>query len=274
MSFINKVVLAVFVVVCSLMLVSSSQAQDSPFAIDNVPNVVGVGVGMLPDYQGSDDYIVGGAPFFRLTYPKSEWYLRLLATDLQANIIDHPWLRLGPALNYHFGRNDDIEDRIVKHMKEIDGTIEAGGFVGVELVDKDNPRQRFLSQIEFLSDVGNEYKGYNVSLTASYWFPVHKAIDLTFGGGITYTDDNYTETYFGVDQEDSNRTGLPVFEAEGGFTMARLTAGGVFHLSESWHIAAGAQWRPLLDDAADSPVVKDRGAKNQWIYGLGAAYSW
>ena len=56
--------------------------------------------------------------------------------------------------------------------------------------------------------------------------------------------------------------------------MARLNTAAVFHLSESWHIAAGAQWRPLLDDAADSPIVEDRGDKNQWIYGIGAAYSW
>jgi outer membrane protein len=274
MSKIRNIFSVFFIVACALLIGQAAQAQQSPFDIENVPNVIGVGIGMVPDYQGSDDYMAGGAPFFRLTLPKSEYYLRLLATDLQANIIDHPWFRLGPALNYRFGRNDDIEDSVVKHMKEIDGTIEAGAFVGVELVEKDNPRQRFLSQIEFLSDVGGKYQGYNVSLTASYWFPVHKAVDLSFGGGITYTDDNYTETYFGVDNEDHVRTGLPVFEAEGGFTLAKLTFAAILHLSESWHIAAGAQWRPLLDDAADSPIVEDRGDKNQWIYGIGAAYSW
>jgi len=274
MSKIRNIFSVFFIVACALLIGQAAQAQQSPFDIENVPNVVGVGIGMVPDYQGSDDYMAGGAPFFRLTLPKSEYYLRLLATDLQANIIDHPWFRLGPALNYRFGRDDSIEDSVVKHMKEIDGTIEAGAFVGVELVDKDNPRQRFLSQVEFLSDVGGKYQGYNVSLTASYWFPVHKAVDLSFGGGITYTDDNYTETYFGVDKEDHVRTGLPVFEAQGGFTMARLTAAAVLHLSESWHLAAGAQWRPLLDDAADSPIVEDRGDKNQWIYGLGVAHSW
>ena len=274
MSKIRNIFSVFFIIACALLIGQAAQAQQSAFDIENVPNVVGVGVAMVPDYPGSDDYMVGAAPFFRLTLPKSEYYLRLMATDLQANIIDHPWFRLGPALNYRFGRNDNIEDSVVKHMKEIDGTIEAGAFVGIELVDKDNPRQRFLSQVEFLSDVGGKYQGYNVSLTASYWFPVHKAIDLTFGGGITYTDDNYTETYFGVDNEDHVRTGLPVFKAQGGFTMARLNAAAVLHLSESWHLAAGAQWRPLLDDAADSPIVEDRGDKNQWIYGLGAAYSW
>jgi outer membrane protein len=114
-------------------------------------NAVGVGIGMLPDYQGSDDYMIGGAPFAKVTLlPKTDYYARLLATDLQVNIINHPVFRFGPAINYRFGRNDDVEDSVVKHMKEIEGTIEAGAFVGIQLVDKDNPRNRFLSQIEFL----------------------------------------------------------------------------------------------------------------------------
>lgn len=271
----SKSFITVFVAVVILSLASVAQAQDSPFNIENVPNVVGVGIAMLPDYPGSDDYMVGGAPFFKINIDSQfEYYLRLLATDLQLNLINHPIFRFGPAFNYRFGRNDDVEDDVVKKMKEIDGTMEAGAFMGIELVDKDNPRQRFLSQVEFLSDVGDVYKGYNVSLSASYWFPVHKAVDVTFGGGITYADGNYMETYFGVDQKNADRTGLPVYEADSGLLMARVNAGAVLHLSMSWHLAAGLQYRPLLDDAADSPIVDDRGSTSQWIYGLGVAYSW
>jgi outer membrane protein len=270
----SKSFITVFVAVVILSLASVAQAQDSPFNIENVPNVVGVGIAMLPDYPGSNDYIVGGAPFFKINLDSQfEYYLRLLATDLQLNLINHPIFRLGPAFNYRFGRSD-VEDKVVKHMEDIDDTFEAGAFIGIEIVDKDNPRKRFLSQVEFLSDVGGEYKGYNVSLSASYWFPVHKAVDVTFGGGITYADGNYMETYFGVDQKNADRTGLPVYEADSGLLMARINTGAVLHLSMSWHLAAGLQYRPLLDDAADSPIVDDRGSTSQWIYGLGVAYSW
>jgi outer membrane protein len=274
MHYLNKSFIIAFAVVVSLFFASASQAQEGPFAIENVPNVIGVGVGMLPDYVGSDDYMIGGAPFFKITLPKTERYLRLLATDLQVNIINHPVLRLGPALNYRFGRSDGVDDRIISKMEEIDATIEAGAFVGAEIVDKDNPRQRFISQVEFLSDVGGEYKGYNLSLTASYWQPVSKAIDVMIGGGISYADENYMKTYFGVNQEDADNTGLPVYEADAALFMAKVTAGAVLHLSQSWHIALGGQYRPLLSDASDSPVVDDRGSNDQWIAGLGLAYSW
>ena len=270
--------LSVFIALaCALFIGQAAQAQMIPFDLENMDNVVGVGIGYLPDYQGSDDYMIGGAPFFKATLvPKTDYYARLLATDLQVNIINHPVFRFGPAINYRFGRNDDVEDDVVKHMKEIEGTIEAGAFVGIQLVDKDNPRNRFLSQIEFLGDVGGEYDGWNIGLTANYYFQVHKAVDLFVGAGIMYADDNYMETYFGVDQEDSDRTDniLPVYEADAGFLMAKANAGAVMHLSYQWHIAAGVQYRPLLSDAADSPVVDDRGDSNQWVAGLGVAYSW
>ncbi len=266
----SLIIAAVF----ALLLVSAAQAQNGIVNIENVPNVFGIGIATYPDYMGSNDYAVGVAPFARLTYPKTQWYLRLLVADLQMNVINHPIFRLGPALNYRFGRDDDIDDRVVKHMREIDDTIEAGAFAGIELVDSTNPRQRFLAQVEFLSDVGNEYKGYNISLTASYWMPVAKMVDITIGAGTTYADENYMETYFGVDQNNSDRTGLPVFEADSGFRDVRVNPGVVVHLSYDWHVAAGVQYRRLLDDAEDSPIVDDRGSADQWIAGLGVAYSW
>ena len=271
---LSKSFLILLTVVFALCLSSAAQAQDSPFVINNVPNVVGIGIGMIPDYQGSNDYMVGGAPFFRLTYPKSEWYLMMKGPELSANILNHPWLRLGPVLNYRFGRNDDIEDKQVKRMEEIDGTIEAGAFAGIELVDEGNPRQRFIATLQFQGDVGNEYDGYLISLNARYWYPVHKAVDVSLGVGTTYADDHYMDTYFGVNSKNVGTSGLSLFEAEGGIKDVNFTPAVVVHLSMNWHVAAGCKYFYLLDDAKDSPVVDDEGDANQWIAGLGVAYSW
>jgi outer membrane scaffolding protein for murein synthesis (MipA/OmpV family) len=42
----------------------------------------------------------------------------------------------------------------------------------------------------------------------------------------------------------------------------------------NWHIAAGVKYFYLMDDAKDSPVTDDEGNANQWIAGVGVAYSW
>jgi outer membrane protein len=270
----GKLFAVLFLAVCTLFMTQATQAQDSPFTIDNVPNVVGIGLGVIPDYQGSNDYMVGGAPFFRLTYPKSEWYLMMKGPELSANILNHPWLRLGPVLNYRFGRDDDIEDKQVKRMEEIDDTVEAGAFAGIELVEEGNPRQRFIASLQFLGDVGDEHRGYIVSLNARYWYPVHKAVDVSMGVGTTYADDHYMNTYFGVNSKNVGTSGLSLFEAEGGIKDISLSPAVVVHLSMDWHVAVGCKYFYYLGDAKDSPVVDDEGDPSQWLAGLGVAYSW
>jgi outer membrane protein len=274
MSITKKIFSTCLALICALLVAQAAQAQDLPFGIDNVPNIVGVGVGMLPDYQGSDDYMVGGAPFLKYTPEKTEYYALLIGPELYVNIINHPWLRFGPCVNYRFGRDDDVEDDVVKHMEEIEGTFEAGAFVGYEWKDSQNPLHRFGITLEFLGDVGGEYKGYLVSAQARYWYPVHKMVDLGIAVGTTYADNNYMETYFGVDQRDSDRTGLPFFKAESGIKEVRVIPGVAFHFSPQWHAGIGARYAALLGDAEDSPVVDDRGSKNQWIYGIALAYAW
>ncbi len=242
-------------------------------AIDNFPHIVGGGLGAAPDYEGSDDYMFGGAGFARFLFGKTQRYLMLTAFELQANLVDHPWFRIGPSLNYRFGRSD-VDDPVVDKMREIDDTVEGGAFVGVEFIDGDNPRRRIVAMVDFLHDLGSEHDGYTVTVGARVWEPLSRAFDLGLGATFCYADDDYMDTYFSVDAKDSQRSGLPVFRADGGAKDVRFTSALVFHLSENWHLAAGVQYQRLMGDAEDSPVVDDRGSADQWYGGLGLGYSW
>ena len=104
------------------------------------------------------------APFFRYNFSNSEQYILLRGFELQANVVDHPWFRIGPVLNYRFGR-DDVENNQVDRMDEIDGAIEVGAFVGAEFKDRANPRQRLLLSLRFLQDISGEHEG---SLTTGH----------------------------------------------------------------------------------------------------------
>ena len=99
-------------------------------------------------------------------------------------------------------------------------------------------------------------------------------VDLGLVVGASYADNNYMETYFGVSEKDSERTDLPVFKAGSGIKDWRVIPAVVVHFSPQWHAGIGARYSRLLDDAADSPVVNDRGSKDQWIYGIAVAYAW
>ncbi len=241
--------------------------------LDSEPRVIGAAIGLAPDYDGSDDYMIGAAPFGKYKWAGRQEYILLRAFELQANIINHPWLRLGPSLNYRFGRKD-VDDHYVDKMKDIDGTVEGGGWFGVQFIDASNPRKRFSADVDVLADMTGEHDGYTVYLGARGWYPVYEMIDAYFGMTGCYASSNYMDTYFSVGKTDHERSGLPEFGATSGVKDFRINTAMVMHLSPNWHLAAGVQYRSLLNDAKDSPIVDDRGSANQLIGGLGLAYSW
>ena len=269
-----KKFLSVFVlVICALFIAQNAQAQDSPFVIDNVPNVVGAAVGMAPDYLGSDDYQVVAAPLFRYTFQGQERYIQLNVTELSVNLLDNPNFVLGPVVNYRPGR-DDVDDNVVDKMKKIDDTVDVGVTAGYIWRDPANPRHRFITSLTVYFDAGDVYSGWLAQAGARYWVPVSKPVDLQVGVGATYGNSQYMNTYFGVSSEDAARTGLNRFSADSGFRDVNAQVAGVFHLSMNWHLGAGVKYFGLMSDASDSPIVDQRGSSNQWVYGIGVAYSW
>jgi outer membrane scaffolding protein for murein synthesis (MipA/OmpV family) len=274
-SITKKMTLAVAAFVLALSFSTAAlAAMDSPFAIDNIPNVVGIAVGMVPDYLGSDDYTVAAAPMFRWTLAGTERYLQFNVTELSFNVLNHPNFVLAPVLNYRPGRDDDVDDEVVQNMEEIEDTFEAGLSVGYIWKDKANPRHRFVTNVTYYQDIGDEYDGWVAQAGARYWLPISKPIDIQLGVGATYGSEDYMDTYFGVDSTDVARTGLPLYEADAGFRDVNAQMAAVFHFSLNWHLGVGVKYFALMDDAKDSPIVDDRGDSNQFVYGIGLAYSW
>jgi MipA family protein len=242
--------------------------------VDSVPTVLGVGLGVVPDYQGSDDYTAGVAPIFRYTFAGQERYVQLLANELTLNLVDSRKYRFGPVINYRFGRDDDVEDDRVKRMRELDGTVEAGVFGDIAWIDENNPRNRFVLGATLLQDIGDESDGFKARLSARGWQQVGRAVDINLGAGFVYADDEYTDHYFGVNANNVGSSGLPFFSADGGGQEYFLTAGAIVYLSKQWLLGAGVRYSNLTGDAADSPIVEDRGDETQWISGLAIAYMW
>ena len=59
----KKIISLVLSLVLVIAFKSVVGAQTSPIAIENMSKVFGVGVGIYPDYLGSNNYSVGAAPF-------------------------------------------------------------------------------------------------------------------------------------------------------------------------------------------------------------------
>jgi outer membrane protein len=252
---------------------ASAQSSDFVFEVPGVSNFVAGAGGYVPDYLGSDDYRFGAAPAALITFGDSNRYARLVVTDLNVNLLDSKTWSLGPAINYRFGRSN-VDDNVVDNMRDIDGTVEVGAFGGWTWVGQDDPRHRFSAGTEFLYDVGGEHDGYLISGSIRYFQPVLRPLTLSVGAALTYGSGDYMETFFGVNAGDAARSGLSPFNADSGFRDVRVPMMAIFSFSEKWHLAGGVIYSRLLGDAADSPIVNDRGSKDQFFAGVGVAYAW
>jgi outer membrane protein len=250
-----------------------AQTTGSAIEVPGVRNFVAAAVGMVPDYLGSNDYTVGAAPAGVIRFGDTDRYVRLLVTDINVNLIDSPNWSFGPALNYRLGRSD-VDDNAVDNMSDIDGTFEVGAFGGWTWVGDDDPRHRFSVGTEVLYDVGGEHEGYLISGSVRYYQPVLKPLTLSIGAALTYGSGDYMDTYFGVNAGNVGSSGLSAFNADSGLRDVRVPLMAIFSFNEHWHASGGVIYTRLLNDAADSPVVDQRGSKDQFFAGVGIAYSW
>ena len=250
-----------------------AQGADIAFPLPEIRNAIGAGVGGVPDYMGSNDYMLGAAPtaFFRLG--DTDRYVRVLAFDVNVNLIDSATWSFGPAINYRWGRSD-VDDRQVDRMRDIDNTVELGIFGGWNWTGQDDPRHRFWVGAEFLQDVGGVHDGHLLSASVRYFKPVTRPLTLGAGVALTYGSKDYMNTYFGVSASDSMSSGLSTFSAGSGLRDVRIPLTAVFSFNPNWHLAGGIIYSRLLNDAADSPVTDDRGSANQFYFGAGIAYAW
>jgi len=80
------------------------------------------------------------------------------------------------------------------------------------------------------------------------------------------------ETYFGISPAQSARSGYDVYEADGGFKDVGVTLGLDYMFTERIGIGGRAQYKRLLGDAADSPIVDNEGSADQFLSTLFLTY--
>jgi len=228
-------------------------------------HTVGLGVGVAPDYEGSDDSQAVPMLMLKGNYDSGRFF-SLLGTNLKVNLVPSKMYSFGPVLNYRMQRHAVDNDQ-VDAMASIDAAIEAGAFGGVDV-------NNFLLGLEFLGDVSSEYDGYLVKASAGYRWKATPTLAITPKIFTTYADSNYMDTYFGVNRHNRDASTLPNFEAESGMKDVGLNLMVNYTPWEHWGITGVLSYSALLEDAKDSPIVDDEGNDKQMYFGLMGTYRW
>ena len=254
----------------SFGLAAPAFAQDTaPAPVDTPPStdprgdfaIVGVGVGLLPDYEGSGDYSVSPVPAaigqlsgYRFVYAGNR-----ISVDLIKDGYGPTWdVQAGPIGVVNFNRNsrDAIDNPQVALLDERGTAIELGGYVGIGktgVITSDY--DRFSATLSYRYDVAGVHSSGILTPTVTYTTPLSTKALVGLFASAEFVERGYGRTYFSVTPAESARSGLPIYTAGGGF--------------KNWGIGAVGM---LSGDFADSPLTRV-GSPNQWIGAVGLAYS-
>ena len=239
-----------------------SEHPEAPAVEGQTATSVGLGFGLVPDYEGSSDYTAVPLPYLSMRFANNMSIL-WVANKASANLIPSRNWMAGPIVEYIRSRADVNNDK-VDDLKNVDAALMMGGFVGYRI-------DRFTFSLEAMQDVANGNDGAIVRLKGLYHLPINEEWSALFIAYTTWADSDYMDTYFGIDRADSNRSGLKKYNADSGIKDVGFVVPVTYSPFEHWSFMGALGYKRLVGDAEDSPVVK-KGDENQFVAGAFVIY--
>ncbi len=186
------------------------------------------------------------------------------------DVINLGQLKIGPAIRYVTERKASDNPETVG-LGNVATTIQAGAYADYW------PLQWLRLHSEVRQGFGGE-GGVTGDLFLDAVVPAGQ-FRWSAGPRMTLASAPAINPYFGVTLTQSIGSAgaglpqLPVYHAGGGLYSYGAGTQLEYFINDKWAAHAFVEDEHLADSAANSPLVTQRGAVNQWTYGLGATYS-
>lgn len=218
---------------------------------------VGVSSGFAPDYEGSDNYSFGFGPNLAVSWRDTLFFR---GKTLGANLVRQKNVKAGPILSWSSGRSEDDNDKL-EGLGDVDDSIEAGGFVSFR-----KKPLRFRAEVR--QDIDSGHDGTLVELSGGSSLPFENPL-IFVELATTWASDDYMKSFFGVDRKQALNSGLQGYQADAGIKDLKISMTAGYAITKRWRIGGAVEYKRLVGDAADSPIVDD---KNQFLAGLSLSY--
>jgi outer membrane scaffolding protein for murein synthesis (MipA/OmpV family) len=241
----------------ALLIAAPASAQDNEGGGWTV--TLGAGAQTYPKFPGSDSYGINPLPIFGLRRegtpmpakaPDDSFGFGFLGRDSVVNF--------GPALRF---QNKREQDDVGAPVGDVGFTVEAGGFVSIA------PVRNFRVRAEVRQGLGG-HRGLVGDLGADF-IARDDSYVFTIGPRARWGDSDFNRAYFGVTPAVAGATGLAPYTPGSGLYAVGAVAGLTRKLGRNWGLQAYAGYDRLVGDAADSPIVRAFGSRDQFSGGAG-----
>jgi MipA family protein len=243
-----------------LALTVQAGAQESAWRVS-----VGGGLVSAPKFPGADSQRILALPFVAASYGRFFFGADPGAASLGGvgvNLYRDSHWRLATALSAGLSRRKESDDPRLQGLGDVDRTVSAG--VGVTYT-----QDWFALSTSVLTDVLNRGHGTLARFDARARYRAGERLTFFAGPGVTWADNRYTQTFFGVDANQSAASGLPQFDAHAGLNSVRLSLGAGYRFDRHWGAGVFGSISRLQGDAASSPITED---KSQYFVGAVVSY--
>lgn len=218
-----------------------------------VTGEVGAGLSYQPHDPTGSRYETRPVPYLDL-----DWGPVSLSTDdgLTWNALNTNGFTAGPYINYLQGRTSNGE---LQGLRNVSDMAEVGGFIQYAPADF----WRVYARMGQAVGGGHSQSGALGKVGGELGYPLGGGIIGSSGLAASFADARQTQTYFGVDANESAASGIRPYNASGGFQNLTLTQSFEFPLASHWSLLTSASWIHLVGSAANSSIVKETGDVNQ-----------
>ena len=257
-----------------------SEAGDS--YLDRPNNLtLGVGAAYVPSYEGSRHYevtpavvAIGKVDGFSFVTRGTSLSLNLVRGGQKAPVS----FAFGPIVHLRLDRSSRIEDPVVASLGKIKKAVEVGGYAGISFNHLLDPYDSLTFRASVRHDVTGIHGSTVWAPAIDYLTPVSIRTIVSLSVEAEHVGDRYARTYFSITPAQSLRSGLPVYDARGGWKdwRASLLVGQVLTgdlRRPRLSAFLGLSYARELGNFARAPIVAIRGSRNQYLVAAGLAYS-
>lgn len=231
------------------------------------PNLVTLGVGVTPDFEGADEFRL--VPFGLADLGVGPVRLELRGLRARVDLVADDRLLIGPVANVRLPREN--APGAVGLLPEIDTAVEVGGSIGYRFSGDAAGAGAVDLEFTILRDVSDAHDGVIATASATFAAVRRRDLFLNLDAGVSWANARFARTYFGVTETEAVMSGLPTYRPGSGLRDVSLSATVGYWFGPRWGVVARAGAGYYVGDPADSPIV-DQGRRMQPSAAIGLAY--
>jgi outer membrane scaffolding protein for murein synthesis (MipA/OmpV family) len=184
----------------------------------------------------------------------------------------------GAIAGVKLSRTSDVDDPRVNALPKLKTAIEVGAYAGLSYKGLTNPYDKLSLRLNAVKDVNGAHGDWVFTPSVDFSTPLSLKTFAGLSASIDIVGDDYADYYFGITPTDATlHPELTAYDPDGGiksYTIGMLLGQSLEGtLLEGWSLFGTANYKRMLGDAADSPLVSDFGSRNQWFAAAGIGYT-